>query len=79
MKEKAFTDYFRKNWEPSLEKWVKASLEEIDHSDTYTNACIEAYHNVLKALHLKGRKRLIGRRLDWLIVMLVMEVDEHYW
>jgi hypothetical protein len=54
-------------------------MEDIDHSDAYTNAHIEAYHAVLKYFHLKGRKRLVGRRLDWLIDNLYTHVDEHYW
>jgi hypothetical protein len=29
--------------------------------------------------HLKGRKRLISRRLDWLIHKLLSEVNENYW
>ena len=43
----------------------------------FTNANIEAYHGVLKFKHLKGRKRLVGRRLDWLIQTLLQEVEEH--
>jgi hypothetical protein len=64
---------------PIMHLWVKASVEGIDHSDSYTNAAIESYHAVLKGMHLKGRKRLVGRRVDWLITTLLDEVDEHYW
>ena len=78
-KQKAFCTYIRKNWLPHLEKWCKGSLENIDHSGAFTNAHIEAYHAVLKSLHLKGRKRLCGRRLDWLIDNLYTHVDEYYW
>lgn len=41
-KQKAFCTYFRKNWLPHLDKWVKASMEHIDHSNEYTNGHIEA-------------------------------------
>lgn len=75
----AFVEYFSKTWEPFMERWVKAVLEGIDNSGQWTNGAIEGYHAVLKDLHLKGRKRLIGRRLDWLIHMLLSQVDEHYW
>ena len=75
----AFVEYFWKTWEPFMDRWVKAVLEGIDHSKQVTNGAIEGYHAVLKDLHLKGRKRLISRRLDWLIHKLLSEVDENYW
>lgn len=71
-------DYFKKEWVNKLPLWVKGSLAGVDHSNAYTNAAIEAYHKVLKDLHLKGRKRLSGRRLDWLITCLMTTAIKHY-
>ena len=78
-RQSAFVEYIKKEWVKKLPLWVKGSLKDIDHSDAYTNAAIEAYHRVLKDLHLKGRKRLEGRRMDWLIEMLLNHVITHYW
>lgn len=72
-------EYIKKEWVKKLPLWVKGSLKDIDHSNAYTNAAIEAYHRVLKDLHLKGRKRLAGRRLDWLIDCLLSHIINHYW
>lgn len=71
--------YFKKNWEAKLELWAKSSLAGIDHSNAYTNNALEAYHRVLKELMLKGRKRLKGRRLDWLIERLLTKCINWYW
>jgi hypothetical protein len=59
--------------------WLKAALFNVDHSKCFTNACLESYHNVLKNLHLKGRKRLVGRRLDWMMVKLMGDIEQNYW
>jgi hypothetical protein len=80
--QKAFVDYFRTQWEPQFELWCKAAIEGLDHSDSYTNGAIESYHLVLKTMDLRGRRVLIGRRLDWLIKTLTdgnMSVLERYW
>jgi hypothetical protein len=78
-KQPAFVEYIKTHWVKKLSLWVKGSLKDIDHSDAFTNAAIEAYHRVLKDLQLKGRKRLSGRRLDWLINTLLSKAITHYW
>ena len=74
----AFVNYIRKHWATKLELWVKGALEGIDHSKAYTNAHIEAFHAVLKEFDLKGRKRLKGRSLDWLVCQLMTSVVGRY-
>lgn len=73
-----FVNYIRKHWANKLELWVKGALEGLDHSKAYTNAHIEAFHAVLKEFDLKGRKRLKGRSLDWLVCQLLTSVIGRY-
>jgi hypothetical protein len=67
----AFANYIQTHWSGKMERWVKGALEGIDHSRAYTNAHIETYHGVLKEFDLKGRSRLKGRHLDWLVCQLL--------
>ncbi len=77
-KEPGYVAYIREHWEGKLELWVKGALAGIDHSNAFTNAHIESYHNVLKAFDLKGKKRLQGRRLDSLVGDLLTTVVSRY-
>ena len=77
-KEPGYVTYIRDNWEGKLSLWVKGALAGIDHSNAFTNAHIESYHNVLKAFDLKGKKRLQGRRLDSLVADLLTTVVSRY-
>lgn len=39
---------------------------------------MEGWHSSFKARSSLIKKRLLGRRPDWLVELLVTEVDEHY-
>jgi hypothetical protein len=43
-----------------------------------TTGAVEGWHSSFKARNSLVKKRLLGRRPDWLVQVLVTEVDEHY-
>ena len=51
----------------------------LPHASQDTNGSIEAYHGFLKIRFLGAYKRLVGRRIDWLIYTLTSSVVSHYW
>ena len=57
--------------------WMVA-FRNVDHANQDTNAAIEGYHGALKSRMGQHKSRLLGRRLDWLVNMLMGEVLEHY-
>lgn len=57
--------------------WMVA-FRNIDHANQDTNAAIEGYHGALKSRMGQHKSRLLGRRLDWLVDILMGEVLEHY-
>ncbi|MCO5564520.1 hypothetical protein L7F22_018181 [Adiantum nelumboides] len=65
-----FIDYFKREWLPRIGMWIRSSrMMRIANQDT--NGSIEAYHGILKSKFLGGRRSIHGRRVDWLIKMLV--------
>jgi hypothetical protein len=61
-----------------LQLWVKGALAGVEHSGKFTNGAIEAYHRWMKEIDLAGRRRLIGRRIDWLVYTLLHQVHNRY-
>ena len=58
--------------------WVLA-FRNFNYSQQNTTSAIEGYHGALKQLDLNSdRKRLVGRRLDWLITILLSVTAERY-
>ncbi len=57
--------------------WMVA-FRNIDHANQDTNAAIEGYHGALKSRMGQHKSRLLGRRLDLLVDILMGEVLEHY-
>lgn len=58
--------------------WVLA-FRNFNYSHQNTTSAVEGYHGALKQLDLNyDRKRLVGRRLDWLIRILLSVTEERY-
>ena len=58
--------------------WVLA-YRNFDYSRQRTTSAIEGYHGAVKQLDLNSeRKRLVGRRLDWLINILLTVTEPRY-
>ena len=58
--------------------WVLA-FRNFNYSQQNTTSAVEGYHGALKQLDLKSaRKRLVSRRLDWLIQILLSETEQRY-
>lgn len=43
-----------------------------------TTGAVEGWHSSFKSRNALTKKRLLGRRPDWLVALLVGEIDEHY-
>ena len=55
------------------------AFRSCNHSEQNTTSAIEGYHGALKLLDLNSeRKRLVGRRLDWLIAVLLFTTEPRY-
>ncbi|MCO5582895.1 hypothetical protein L7F22_036797 [Adiantum nelumboides] len=73
-----FIDYFKREWLPRIGMWIRSSrMMRIANQDT--NGSIEAYHGILKSKFLGGRRSIHGRRVDWLIKMLVSSCHSYFW
>ena len=58
--------------------WVLA-FRNLNYSQQNTTSAIEGYHGALKQLDLNSsRKRLVGRRLDWLVEILLTVTEARY-
>ena len=59
---------------------MPAALTGVDHSDAVTNNIIEAWHSYVKVNFIKPYKRTLkGRRLDWLVQLLLTDVEKALW
>lgn len=55
------------------------AFRNFDYSQQNTTSALEAYHGALKQLDLNtSRTRLVGRRLDWLIDILLRSTEARY-
>lgn len=57
--------------------WASAMRVNRDLGQNTTGA-VEGWHSSFKARTSLTKKRMLGRRPDWLVGILVGEVDEHY-
>lgn len=69
--------YFDKEWLPKIQMWVVGD-RRIPHAGQDTTAAIESFHSNLKAVLRQSRRKLMGRRMDWLIYELTGNVIEKY-
>jgi hypothetical protein len=58
--------------------WV-IGFRNIPHTGQDTIAAVESYHANMEAMLATDRRRLYGRRMDWLIYHLTGDVIQHYW
>ncbi|MCO5589377.1 hypothetical protein L7F22_043344 [Adiantum nelumboides] len=58
--------------------WIRAT-QNIPHASQDKNGAIEAYHGHLKYKFLGSSKRLMARRLDWLLHKLTTTCLSFYW
>ena len=77
-KEKAFWDYMDTQWGNKVHMWV-VGYRKMKYAGQDTNAAIEGYHSLLKAILRSERSRMAGRRVDWCVWALHEEVEPHYW
>ena len=74
---KAFFLYFEKTWILKIEMWVNR-YRNISHANQDTNAAVESYHAILKAIFRTSRQKFDGRRVNWLVYHLVKHVLVQY-
>jgi hypothetical protein len=74
----SFFEYFTKQWIRKADMWV-TGFRNIPHAGQDTNAVVESYHANMKAMLATERRRMHGRRMDWLIYHLTGNVLHHYW
>lgn len=73
----AYWKYFDKEWMPKIQMWVVGD-RKIPHAGQDTTAAIESFHSNMKAVLRQSKKKLLGRRMDWLIYELTGNVIEKY-
>lgn len=73
----AYWKYFDKEWLPKIKMWVVGD-RRIPHAGQDTTAAIESFHSNMKSVLRQSRKKLLGRRMDWLIYELTGNVIEKY-
>lgn len=73
----AYWKYFDKEWIPKMQMWVVGD-RKIPHAGQETTAAIESFHSNLKAVLRQSKKKLVGRRMDWLVYELTGNVIEKY-
>jgi hypothetical protein len=76
--EKPFWDYMDTQWGNKVHMWV-VGYRNMKYAGQDTNAAIEGYHSLLKAILKSERSRMAGRRVDWCVWGLHEEVEPHYW
>ena len=69
-----FNAYLQKHWEKKLPMWVKA-LKRWNTANQQTNNYCEAFHSMLKELLGQKKKYLRSRRIDWLLHVLLANVE----
>ena len=57
--------------------WVKGCID-FPHTNQETNNAVESYHCYLKTKFLSDRRRKCSRRMDWLIYVLLINVEPSY-
>jgi hypothetical protein len=79
-KEPQFIDYFERQWfnGGKYRQWVLAFRTNVHHCGMDTTSAIEGYHRGLKSRHLLSKATLRGRRIDWLVHVLLSDVLDHY-
>ncbi|KAI5081789.1 hypothetical protein GOP47_0001532 [Adiantum capillus-veneris] len=76
--EEEFILYFKTYWESKIGMWIRATCN-FPHAGQDTNGAIEAYHGHLKYKFLGSSKRLMARRVDWLLHKLTTTCLPFYW
>ena len=74
---KEYWKYFDKEWMPKIHMWVVGD-RKIPHAGQDTTAAIESFHSNMKSVLRQSKRKLIGRRMDWLIYELIGNVTEKY-
>ena len=57
--------------------WVKG-CRDFPHANQETNNAIESYHCYLKTKFLSDRRKKCSHRMDWLIYVLLINVEPFY-
>ena len=73
----AYWKYFDREWMPKTHMWVVGD-RKIPHAGQDTTAAIESFHSNMKTVLRQSKKKLIGRRMDWLVYELTGNVIEKY-
>ena len=60
-----------------LGMWVKG-YRDFPHANQETNNVVESYHYYLKTNFLSDRRKKCSRRMDWLIYVLLTNVEPCY-
>ena len=78
--EPLFVEYFRKNWDGArIPMWMLVGrLSEFNDQLITTTSALERYHGIIKENDLSQKKRLKGRRIDWLLLVLMDKVAVRY-
>lgn len=71
--------WFEKELLPKADLWLLTKREELGHDVTTGTQSLERWHGILKACFLNALKaRLQGRRIDWLVWVLLFLVLPHH-
>ena len=57
--------------------WVKG-CRDFPHASQETNNVVESYHSDLKTKFLFDRRNMCAHRMDWLIYVLLTNVEPYY-
>lgn len=78
--EASFVKYFRENWDGTrVSLWVLIGrASEFSNQLLTTTSALERYHGIIKENDLSQKKRLKGRRIDWLLLVLMDKVAVRY-
>lgn len=77
-KQEEFMAYFKEHWQKKMDAWVRAA-RTLSFANIETNVSMEAFHVTLKQQFLNGKRKIHGRRLDWLFHILTTEVVAYFW
>lgn len=73
-----FMAYFTEHWLKKMDMWVQAA-RTLNHANQETNGSMETFHATLKQQFFNGKRKIHGRRLEWLFHMLTTEIVPYFW
>ncbi|KAL3691667.1 hypothetical protein R1sor_005318 [Riccia sorocarpa] len=76
--QRAFIQYYEKNWHWRIRRWAKA-YRNYPHSNQDSQGSIERWHSTLKQYLRGSKKGKMSRQVVWLISMLTDKVEPFFY